>query len=278
MNFLFCINNKYCDVIKPVIYSILEHNSGNHCFYFIYADVSDYNQQKIISYTESLGCLAVFRKFDKDIRCLPINGNNWSVEVYFRLFACYLLHDVDKVLYLDGDIICTGGATGLYQMNDILCAVENDDQSACCRLNLPKGQRYYNAGVLMMNLQKMRDLYSEDAILTDLFELKDRLLFQDQDFINVKYGGVIRSVSKVYNYMISVAEVNQNYSKESSPILIHYVMEKPWKIKFPYKTDYPYFKLMWRLGRKMELVKLYILHRLYRIYQLTLVSKEGRKI
>ncbi|WP_353050581.1 glycosyltransferase, partial [Bacteroides acidifaciens] len=118
----------------------------------------------------------------------------------------------------------------------------------------------------------------EDAILTDLFELKDRLLFQDQDFINVKYGGVIRSVSKVYNYMISVAEVNQNYSKESSPILIHYVMEKPWNVKFPYKTDYPYFKLMWRLGRKMELVKLYILHRLYRIYQLTLVSKEGRKI
>ena len=278
MNFLFCINNKYCDVIKPVIYSILEHNSGNHCFYFIYADVSDYNQQKIISYTESLGCLAVFRKFDKDIRCLPINGNNWSVEVYFRLFACYLLHDVDKVLYLDGDIICTGGLTELYQMNDILCAVENDDQSACCRLNLPKGQRYYNAGVLMMNLQKMRDLYSEDAILTDLFELKDRLLFQDQDFINVKYGGVIRSVSKVYNYMISVAEVNQNYSKESSPILIHYVMEKPWNVKFPYKTDYPYIKLMWRLGRKMELVKLYILHRLYRIYQLTLVSKEGRKI
>ena len=88
-------------------------------------------------------------------------------------------------------------------------------------------------------------------------------------------GGVIRSVSKVYNYMISVAEVNQNYSKESSPILIHYVMEKPWNVKFPYKTDYPYFKLMWRLGRKMELVKLYILHRLYRIYQLTLVSKEG---
>ena len=66
-------------------------------------------------------------------------------------------------------------------------------------------------------------------------------------------GGVIRSVSKVYNYMISVAEVNQNYSKESSPILIHYVMEKPWNVKFPYKTDYPYFKLMWRLGRKMEL-------------------------
>lgn len=89
---------------------------------------------------------------------------------------------------------------------------------------------------------------------------------------------VLRSVSKVYNYMISVAEVNQNYSKESSPILIHYVMEKPWNVKFPYKTDYPYFKLMWRLGRKMELVKLYILHRLYRIYQLTLVSKEGRKI
>ena len=93
MNFLFCINNKYCDVIKPVIYSILEHNSGNHCFYFIYADVSDYNQQKIISYTESLGCLAVFRKFDKDIRCLPIL-DCLHVICYMMLIKYYIWMEI----------------------------------------------------------------------------------------------------------------------------------------------------------------------------------------
>lgn len=130
----------------------------------------------------------------------------------------------------------------------------------------------------------------ETAIKTTLvFFLKEKKVLKNQfkhihfdyaisTFYHPWASTVLRSVSKVYNYMISVAEVNQNYSKESSPILIHYVMEKPWNVKFPYKTDYPYFKLMWRLGRKMELVKLYILHRLYRIYQLTLVSKEGRKI
>lgn len=249
MNFLFCINNKYCDVIKIVMHSICMNNFGSHCFYFIYADISEFNQQKIFNYAQSLRCSVVFRKFSKDITELPINGNNWSIEVYFRLFACYLLHDVDKVLYLDGDVICNGNLTELYQMNDTLCAVENDDQSACRRLDL--STKYYNAGVLMMNLKKMRRMYTEEIIQTELFRLKNKLRFQDQDFINVKYGHVIKPVSKKYNYMISVAEVNKNYSKELSPILIHYVMEKPWNIKFPYKTDFPYFKSMWKCKKRL---------------------------
>ena len=118
----------------------------------------------------------------------------------------------------------------------------------------------------------------ENNLLNEIFSLKEKLIFPDQDFLNIKYREIIIPIPKVYNYMISVAEINPNYIKENRPILIHYVMEKPWSIKFPYKTDHPYFKCLWQHNQRMKVIKLLILHRLYRIYQLTLVSKEGRRI
>ena len=85
--------------------------------------------------------------------------------------------------------------------------------------------------------------------------MKEKLIFPDQDFLNIKYREIIIPIPKVYNYMISVAEINPNYIKENRPILIHYVMEKPWSIKFPYKTDHPYFKCLWQHNQRMKVIK-----------------------
>lgn len=108
MNFLFCINNQYCETIKVLIYSLITYNPGCHHFYFIYSNLSLKNQKELTNYTKKLGHLISFHKFNVKIDSLPVNGINWSIEIYFRLFACYILKDVEKILYLDGDIICRG--------------------------------------------------------------------------------------------------------------------------------------------------------------------------
>ena len=53
MNFLFCINNQYCDTIKVLIHSLVTHNQGKHHFYFIYNNISEKNKQILIDYTHS---------------------------------------------------------------------------------------------------------------------------------------------------------------------------------------------------------------------------------
>lgn len=280
MNFLFCINNQYCDTVKVLIHSLVTHNQGKHHFYFIYNNISEKNKQILIDYTHSLrGAQAIsFHQFNRNINDLPINGLNWSIEIYFRLFACYILKDVEKILYLDGDVICTGDLSELYNIPCTIAAVKNDNQYACKRLSTEGVTTYYNSGVLLLNLKQLRKMDDENNLLNEIFFRKEKLIFPDQDFLNIKYREIIIPIPKVYNYMISVAEINPNYIKENRPILIHYVMEKPWSIKFPYKTDHPYFKCLWQHNQRMKVIKLWILHRLYRIYQLTLVSKEGRRI
>lgn len=176
------------------------------------------------------------------------------------------------------ELTCTGNLSELYKYPCIIAAVENDNQDACKRLSTEGITTYFNSGVLLLNLKQLREMDDENSLLNEIFSLKEKLIFPDQDFLNIKYKKVISPIPKIYNYMISVAEINPNYMREEKPILVHYVMEKPWSIKFPYKTDNLYFKLLWHLNKKTKVIKLLILHRLYRIYQLTLVSKEGRRI
>lgn len=278
MNFLFCINNQYCETIKVLIYSLITHNPGYHHFYFIHSNLQLKNQKELTNYTRKLGHSISFYKFNKNINTLPVNGKNWSIEIYFRLFACYIPKDVDKIIYLDGDIICTGSLSELYNTSCIIAAVKNDNQDACKRLSAEGVTTYFNSGVLLLNLKLLREMDDEKNLLNEIFFMKEKLIFPDQDFLNIKYKDVISSIPKIYNYMISVAEINPNYMREDEPILVHYVMEKPWNIKFPYKTDNLYFKQLWHLNQKTKVIKLWILHRLYRIYQITLVSKEGRRI
>lgn len=78
--------------------------------------------------------------------------------------------------------------------------------------------------------------------------------------------------------MINVAEINKDYPKEENPKLIHYVMEKPWNIKFPYKTDIPYFRLLWLSHSYIKPIYLFTMHRLYRIYQQLFVPAKYRRI
>jgi hypothetical protein len=86
------------------MFSIYKNMGGGHTFYFIHKDISVENQRAIISYAKKqCQSNAVFVCFtDPQVSQLPLQGS-WSEEIYFRLFAPYLLPDINKVLYLDGD-------------------------------------------------------------------------------------------------------------------------------------------------------------------------------
>lgn len=279
MNLLFCINNNYVYHITFLIRSLHRYNKCNLKCFFIYSDIQPEKQELIIQLLRKLNQpMPQFIKYtDSFINRLPINGSNWSKEVYYRIFAPYLI-DEDKILYLDADIICTGSILDFYNTDNIISAVPNDTQDACSRLKLPHGQQYFNAGVLLMNLKKLRELYSIDEIKFELEKLINILDFQDQDFINIKMGHLISPINYTYNYMINVAEINKDYPKEENPKLIHYVMEKPWNIKFPYKTDIPYFRLLWLSHSYIKPIYLFTMHRLYRIYQQLFVPAKYRRI
>ena len=285
MNLIFTINDEYVNRILPLIQSIKVHTKDEVKIYLIYNAVSAENVKMLTNYVSKISDgrmkFIPVEFYSEAVDQLPVHGNSWSIEVYFRLFAPYLISE-DKALYIDGDVIVHGDITELYDQNIdeyYMAAIPNDvTKEHNQRLGLPEDNLYANGGVLLLNLANIRNDFSEQEVVDILKTNSSVFKFQDQDFINVAFYQKIKYVSNKFNYMISVAEINPAYERQNDIRICHYVMEKPWNIKFPYRTDGLYFKYLAEAGKWYRIPKLWLLHRMYRLYQLICVPKQNRRI
>lgn len=267
MDFLITISDSYSEPILLLMYSVYRNMGAGHRFYFIHRNISDQNKNKISRYAEEK-CKARVRFVeytDARIRTLPLYGV-WSEEIYYRLFAAYLLPDVDKVIYLDGDTLVTRDLKeawdGFPSDNYSLGAVANDVQEGHkARLDLPKDATYINSGVLFMNLSRIRKTCSEQELWDTLLQLSPRLQFPDQDFLNIVFQKEIYLLDTRYNYMISVTERSRTYPRIRDPYICHFVLAKPWNEEFLYKTDRIYLQYLAETGQVKKAAYLYYQHR-----------------
>ena len=269
MNFLFTINDKYIQPIETLIFTIeINNKSYNKSYYFIYNDISIENQKRISEYVTGFGSKASFIKFEWDgMDSLQVHGT-WSKEVYFRLFAPYLLPDIDVVLYLDGDTIVDDNLCELFSV-DIsrfaFAAVANDEESShIIRLNKDL-KKYYNSGVLLMNLKEIRNQISFKEMKDAVINSTNNYIFPDQDFINVVFCEKIYELAQKYNYMINLLERKSDYTKLNKYTICHFVLQKPWNYEFPYLTDRKYLLYLIKKGNFCLAIKLWYHHRKYRL-------------
>ena len=114
-----------------------------------------------------------------------------SAPMWFRIDLPELLSGVDRVLYLDGDTLAMDSLESLWETDlgdHLVAAVTNlfmrDEvtRSRPAAVGVPV-EKYFNSGVLLMNLERMRRERTTD-------ELRERglaageLLFPDQDVLN----------------------------------------------------------------------------------------------
>ena len=269
MNFLFTINDKYIQPIETLIFTIETNNkSYKKTYFFIYNDISIENQNRIRDYVYRFGGKVRFIKFEwAGIDSLPVHGM-WSKEVYFRLFAPYLLPDIDIVLYLDGDTIVNDDLCELFSV-DIsgyaFAAVENDEQIQHIKRLATPLEKYYNAGVILMNLSKMRSLFPYNQYEKMIKDQTPNYYFQDQDFLNIVFRNLIYTLPRKYNYMINLLERKNTYTKIKNYAICHFVLQKPWDNEFPYVTDRKYLLYLIRKRDIGLAIKLWYHHRKYRL-------------
>jgi lipopolysaccharide biosynthesis glycosyltransferase len=176
--------------------------------------------------------------------------NFTSTAMYFRLMLPNLLPHLDKILYLDTDIAVCDNLLDLYNMNideSLLVGVlDAVNIYSIWRiygyqrhvLELERG-KYLNSGVLLMNLNKLREANLEQTWLE--LSKKEGLCYPDQDILNYTCKEEISFCSLRYNYCLSwekqfprmVAEklITQEELAEaqSNPAIYHYITsDKPW--------------------------------------------------
>ncbi len=115
-----------------------------------------------------------------------------------------LLGDLDKVLYLDGDILVRDNLIWLYETDledHYVAAVKDLPQVLYERQRIGGeigGRDYFNSGVMLLNLEKMR----RDGCTSALIEIKRNQADQslmDQNAFNTLFQGKVKQLSFLYN-------------------------------------------------------------------------------
>ncbi|MFI3113615.1 glycosyltransferase [Streptococcus suis] len=237
MNLAFTVSDSYIDYMGTTLYSIMVHTRKSPVsVYVLTSDISDYSRFKLQKLEDrfhnlNIHILVVDAKQFED---LPLNRSHITrPEVYFRMAFASLLPDLDRILYLDSDILAQKDLQPLWETpldGAYMAAVSEPPSEGGFDYRRSIGMTdptyYFNSGVLLMDLKKIR----EDKIESLLFEcghtIKDKIRLQDQDIINVALEGKIKSLDPIYNY--GYMERQANLRKEADIVLNHYSLEKPW--------------------------------------------------
>ncbi len=210
--------------------SLLEHNSvsGIHLFY---NSVAKQELAKLEAFVSKYGAKITFYEMDlTDFEGLHFD--KWaSAAVYFRLLAPrFLPAELDKILYLDSDIIVRHSLDNLWN-TDItgyaLAAVPNLEDNARKLLNFPEGTKYFNSGVLLINLQFWKENQIVDHAIDFIKSNPDKVHFWDQDALNATLIGRWIELPTFWNWQLNSATPKSG--TESEPAIVHFLTDdKPW--------------------------------------------------
>lgn len=243
--FLAC-DDKYAPYMLVTMVSVLQNTTSSVDFYVLDGGISD-ERKLLIEETVSQYKLCnhcEYIKMDISLVAGFPNLQHFSLNTYFRYFIADLKPDLDKALYLDCDMVVIGDITEIYDINvdnygiaavPYIC---NDRKySKTChykwvmaqkqRLNMKASSLYFNAGLLLMNLQYIRKNNLKQQFINKTTELKDIITCPDQDVLNIIFENKYKILPLQYNIVVDITsqilDINQYIRKFSnSCFVIHY--------------------------------------------------------
>lgn len=124
----------------------------------------------------------------------PNAKTGWTWMVLMRAALCHVMRDVDKVLSLDCDTICHGDADAVWELPLDGCYFAGVTEQHKSR----DGLQYANMGVVLFNLEKLRDGKADECIAV----INSRgYTWPEQDVMNYLCQGRICEMPKRFNDM-----------------------------------------------------------------------------
>jgi lipopolysaccharide biosynthesis glycosyltransferase len=266
MNLLISSDNEYVPWYGIMLTSLFLNNQEEHFDIFLLTagltkENTDKLERLVAKYNQSLHIILVDTKILS--RCPVRPHDHISIATWFRILAPDLLPEtVDKALYLDGDIIINGPVRELYEtdMEGIAIAAALDESynntERYRQLGLDPSRPYLNAGVLLMNLCLWRKERLVDVCLDCIDKNRERLLFHDQDTLNLALGNKSKIIPIEYNFQFGFIRsyIHDSYDQvmkqeimkvAAHPVIIHFSGPgKPW-FRFnihPFRSLFLYYK------------------------------------
>ena len=188
---------RYVGHSAAMLHSLIDHHRDHdlRVHYLHGPGYPDKARERMTAWVAGEGAGIDFIELPDDrVAGLPTKGFTRKAT-WYRIFLPELLGEVDRVLYLDSDLIVTDSLVPLWELDmagNLVGAVTNvflpTDYNRPDYLGLPGVEVYFNAGVLLMDLEAMRRDGSTQRLVDYSRANAELLDWRDQDAVNVVLG------------------------------------------------------------------------------------------
>lgn len=247
-----------CTTLASVMYNNKEEQIS---FHILANDISQKSKKIISDEVEKFSQDVFFYDIlDKDIESYSIYGNGHiSMATYYRLLVADMLPtNIHKLIYIDCDLVVNGSIKELWDI-DVSCyaiaAVEDmwsGKSDNYVRLSYPQEDTYFNAGVLLINLDYWRQHQIGQVSMEYAKKHEDSLVHNDQDILNALLHDKKLLIPFRWNIQDGFLRNKRRIRKQAlprllkeleHPVIIHYTgHRKPWL----YYCLHPYQKLFFK--------------------------------
>ncbi len=254
----FTIDDNYASVLAVALKSMMMNADPlrHYRIIVIEQDLSDENKDKLEDMVHSPFTIS-FLPLRRHLQEITDRTENrlrldiFTLTIFYRIFIPDMFHQYDKAIYLDSDLVVTGDISQLYDID-----LDDNYIGACTNLAVPCSttfsqyaeevigvdrRRYFNSGVMLMNLQLLRDKDLSGHFLGLMERWHFDCLAPDQDYLNAMLCGRIEFLDRRWDAMpINSGEYVEN------PRIVHYnFFEKPW-----HYSDVMYGDYFWKYAQK----------------------------
>ena len=196
--------------------------------------LSDYSRRQVEASVQKDGFEVRFVAVPRSMTvALPLaETDHVSAATYYRLFVHLLLPpSVSTVVYLDLDIVIVRSIRHLFEIevSEPLAAVDHASPAEAWRLWGPALGGYFQAGVLVLNVELWRARSITDAFEVILRDQQHKIRWWDQDVLNIAFADEWQRLPVWYNVNFSVRLIVDPDSLPKFTRLIHFAgLKKPW--------------------------------------------------
>ena len=270
LHVVLATDNNYAEFVAVVIVSLLQTNPQFDSIHvhLLANGVNDATIQKLQRHIpQGRGQLHVYDISDLEQRLGIQVPNTIAISAYARLFMASLLPaDLDRVLYLDCDIVVSDNIIEFWKTNldgFLVAGVLDTLYSVAAKtdVGLSTDAPYVNSGVLLINLKSWREENMQQCFLDFLLSHNGHVTHHDQGIINATCHGRMQIVHPRFNlasnylshpYILLTSMNNPFYSKNEveeakiHPAIIHFTQgfyNRPWvkNSKHPFAKQFNYF-------------------------------------
>lgn len=226
----------------------LKASKNSDSFYKIYLvlmNVTENNKKEILKLRDNNFELNIIEKNITKITNFDNTYiNNYSIAIFFKLELDEILKNLDKVLFLDCDIIVTKDLSSLYNidMSTYYLAGCKDITPIIHHIKIYNKYygNYFNVGVLLLNLKLIRQDAFFYKVRNYYLTQGNNFMFPEQDALNNIIGDKVKILPPKYNWITT----NKNYTKnqlskfygidskdikDKNIVIFHYAGIKPWE-------------------------------------------------